>query len=96
MFLNFITSLKVDIIRQTELLEACDWSEEDLAVLLQCTDDVIFEIKKLDILIDSFAQFEKIFIDKMSVHAHESQIHIVLKHLKNDLQNNKISEPDRC
>ena len=92
MFLNFINSLKVDITRQTAFLEACDWSEEDLAVLLQHTDEVIYEIKKSNMLINSFEQFESLFIEKMSAHTPERQIHIILKHLKNDLQSNVIDE----
>ena len=96
MFLNFINSLKIDIARQTELLEACDWSEEDLSALLQHTSDVIFEIEKSNILIDNFAQFEALFINKMSVHVPERQICIVLKNLKNSLQSSDTNKEVGC
>ena len=54
MFLNFINSLKVDITRQTELLEACDWSEEALTKLLQRANEAIFEINKRGFLREGY------------------------------------------
>ena len=96
MFLNFINSLKVDITRQTELLEACDWSEEELTKLLQNANEAIFEINKTNVLIDNFKQFEALFSERMSIHAPKSQIYIILKHLKDDLQNNVSDKEIRC
>jgi hypothetical protein len=96
MFLNFINSLKVDISRQTEFLEACDWSEEDLAKLLQHANEAIFEINKSITMIDSFDEFEALFIERMSKHTPESQIHIILKHLKGSLQNNVLDKEIGC
>ena len=93
MFLTFINSLKIDISRQTEFLEACDWSEEELAELLQNT---LLEIKKEDMLINNFKEFEDLFIDKMSTYASSNQIHIILKHLKNDLQSSMSTEDKGC
>ena len=96
MFLNFINSLKVDITRQTELLEACDWSEEALTKLLQRANEAIFEINKTNMLIDNFKQFEVLFTERMSIHTPKSQIYIILKHLKDDLQNNVSDKKIRC
>tara|TARA_Y100000592_G_C5452344_1_gene309439 strand:- start:797 stop:1087 length:291 start_codon:yes stop_codon:yes gene_type:complete len=96
MFLTFINSLKIDISRQTEFLEACDWSEEELAELLQNTEKALLEIKKEDMLINNFKEFEDLFIDKMSTYASSNQIHIILKHLKNDLQSSMSTEDKGC
>ena len=91
MSLEFITSIKMGLVRQTELLEASDWCEDSANTVLEHAAHVVENIKS-NYDINSFKEFEQQFIADMSIYAQESQIIIILDHIRNGWENNMMSK----
>ena len=86
--MNFkhLQTVKLNIERHTELLEACVWSEESLNILLQKTNLSLQDLGSCFFMLDNFEEFTEKLSDRMLEYATDDQIFIILKYLKKDLE----------
>ena len=85
--------MKMGLTRQTALLEASDWCEDSANTVLERATQVVSDIKANN-NIKNFKEFEQQFIADMLIYAQESQIIIILDHIKDGWENNMMSK--RC
>tara|TARA_Y100000034_G_C6881089_1_gene403750 strand:+ start:1668 stop:1955 length:288 start_codon:yes stop_codon:yes gene_type:complete len=74
-----------NISRHTELVEACDWSEERAQEVLELCDNAVAKIREDDELISSYSDFEKKIRFNLRDHVTLSEIDILLKLLEESL-----------
>jgi hypothetical protein len=86
MTLNYLTSIKQNLIRHNELLEVCDWSDDVLSALLVQVNETMQDIKSCIFIINDYAHFANIFKDRLSSFASEEQIVVILRQLKEDME----------
>ena len=86
MTLNYLTNIKQDLIRHTELLEVCDWSDDTLNELLTRVNETMQDIKSCIFIINDYAHFVNALSDRLSSFASEEQIVVILRQLKEDME----------
>jgi sulfur relay (sulfurtransferase) DsrC/TusE family protein len=86
--MNFkhLQTVKLNIERHTELLEACEWSEELLHILLEKTKSTLQDLESCFFILDSFEEFSEKLSSRMLEYATDDQIIIILKYLERDLE----------